>query len=303
MTAPPPRTPSRAAAADADTGRAVDLVSSTRGPVSGRLPEIAAALVPSGTSTSPNRTGRGCASSTAPSSRSCSPTPSGHDRSGSPTAGSAAGAAGGRSPQCGVPSGRSEAALAVYAELGQDSDGAAQAEHNLGVARTRVGDHEAARRHLARARAVYRRSGRRREAAEVVVDLVIAAAAEGDLAKARRYYRRAFRDLREQGVWPALVRAVHDLDLTFPPASAARRDRVLPAWLALDAVRFTLPSAAERSRWRDSIGAPRDGRVRQRGTSQPAAARRGHRAGTDDRRRGGDGTGDRHRSRRRRRNP
>ena len=64
------------------------------------------------------------------------------------------------------------------------------------------------------------------------------------------------REFRELGVWPPLARAVHNLGLTYPPASAARRERVLPAWLALDAVRFTLADAAQRSRWRDTVGVP-----------------------------------------------
>ena len=149
-----------------------------------------------------------------------------------------------------------QAALEVYAELLSSSDGVAQAEHNLGVAFAGRGDHEAARDHYLRARAAYRRLGRRREAADVTVNLGNAAAAAGDLAAARRYHRRAIRDFRELGVWPPLARAVHNLGLTYPPASAARRERVLPAWLALDAVRFTLPDAAQRSRWRDTVGVP-----------------------------------------------
>lgn len=149
-----------------------------------------------------------------------------------------------------------QAALEVYAELGPGSDGAAQAEHNLGVAFAGRGEHAAARLHYGRARAAYRRLGRRREAADVTMNLGIAAAATGDLVAARRYYGRAARELRELGVWPALARAVHNLGLTFSPASQARRDQVLPAWLALDAVRFTLSDAAERSRWRDTVGAP-----------------------------------------------
>jgi len=117
-------------------------------------------------------------------------------------------------------------------------------------------DHEAARDHYLRARAAYRRLGRRREAAEVTVNLGNAAAAGGDLPGARRHHRRAIREFRELGVWPPLARAVHNLGLTYPPASAARRERVLPAWLALDAVRFTLADAAQRSRWRDTVGVP-----------------------------------------------
>ena len=149
-----------------------------------------------------------------------------------------------------------QAALEVYAELPTGSDGVAQAEHNLGVAFAGRGDHEAARAHYLRARAAYRRLGRRREAAEVTVNLGNAAAADGDLAAARRFHRQAIHEFRELGVWPSLARAVYNLGLTYPPASAARRDRVLPAWLALDAVRFTFADAAQRSRWRDTVGVP-----------------------------------------------
>jgi len=129
------------------------------------------------------------------------------------------------------------------------------------------GDHEAARDHYLRARAAYRRLGRRREAAEVTVNLGNAAAADGDLAAARRFHRRAIRDFRELGVWPSLGRAVHNLGLTYSPASAARGERVLPAWLALDAVHFTLAS-----RPRDPLLVPAAAAFVARGHAQPCSA-------------------------------
>ena len=90
----------------------------------------------------------------------------------------------------------------------------------------------------------------------MTTNLGITAAARGDVGRARRRYRQAARELRELGLWPPLARAVHNLGLTWPPESATRRHRVLPAWLALDTARFALTTAAERSRWRDTIGAP-----------------------------------------------
>jgi tetratricopeptide (TPR) repeat protein len=148
------------------------------------------------------------------------------------------------------------AALEIYADLGQVGDAAAQARHNLGVALAGQGEHRAAGRQYALARASYLRLGRAREAAEVDMNLGIVAAARGDLGTARRRYRRAATHLRALGLWPQLARCLHNLGLTWPPSSPARRVRVLPAWLALESLRYTLPGAVERAHWREAVGDP-----------------------------------------------
>jgi tetratricopeptide (TPR) repeat protein len=154
------------------------------------------------------------------------------------------------------------AALEIYTDIderggqGQHGDAAAQARHNLGVALAGQGDHRGAGRQYARARAGYLRLGRSREAAELDMNLGIVAAARGDLATARRRYRRAAKDLRAVGLWPQLARCLHNLGLTWAPAAPGRRVRVLPAWLALESLRYALPRAADRARWRDAVGDP-----------------------------------------------
>lgn len=145
------------------------------------------------------------------------------------------------------------AALQLYDQLDQFGEHRAEAEHNLAAALAAGERRVEAARYYARARAAFRRLGRRRDA--VLADMGLAAlVAVVAPERARRRYRRAAAELRDLRLWPQSARCAHGYGLTWPAGSTARLEQVLPAWLALDQHRFTFTGTAERAQWRDTLG-------------------------------------------------
>ncbi|TFV53909.1 tetratricopeptide repeat protein [Geodermatophilus sp. DF01-2] len=141
----------------------------------------------------------------------------------------------------------------LYARLGSLL-GRATVAHNFGVAAAGRGDWQRAEDYYRQAQSLYRKAEQPRQAAELETNRGIVAAARGNMEAARRHYRRAAAGCRALGLWMPLARCRHNWGLTWPRTSAKRRSMVLPAWLALDATRFTLHRPDERAHWREETG-------------------------------------------------
>ena len=148
-----------------------------------------------------------------------------------------------------------EMLLAVQSSaIGGTDAAAASIEHNLGVAYAGSQDWHSARRHYTTAQKYFRQAGQPLQVAELDMNLGIVAAADGDPQSARRRYAAALRGYRRLGLWANVARCLHNDGLTWRGDTPQRRERILPAWLALDAARFTFRLPSERALWREEIG-------------------------------------------------
>jgi tetratricopeptide (TPR) repeat protein len=143
---------------------------------------------------------------------------------------------------------------AQVSAIGGSDATAASIEQNLGVAYAGAQDWDRAREHYTTAQEFFRQAGQQLQVAELDMNLGIVAAACGDLPSARRCYARAQLGYRRLGLWTNVARCLHNDGLTWPGDTPQRRERILPAWLALEAARFTFRLPSERALWREEIG-------------------------------------------------
>src|SRR5450755_1054676 len=143
---------------------------------------------------------------------------------------------------------------AQVSAIGGSDATAASIEHNLGVAYAGAQDWDRARGHYTTAQEYFRQAGQPLQVAELDMNLGIVAAASGDLQSARRCYAAAQLGHRRLGLWTNVARCLHNDGLTWPGDTPQRRERILPAWLALEAARFTFRLPSERALWREEIG-------------------------------------------------
>ncbi|MGW7299342.1 tetratricopeptide repeat protein [Streptomyces sp. NPDC054829] len=130
----------------------------------------------------------------------------------------------------------------------------ASIELNLGVAYAGIEEWGKARECYSAAQSSFIKLGQPLTVANLDLNLGIVEMATGNAEHARRRYASAEVGFRGLGLWERVARCVHNAGLTWPSDTSERRDRVVSAWIALEAARFTFRAPVERVLWREEIG-------------------------------------------------
>lgn len=137
----------------------------------------------------------------------------------------------------------------------------------MGFLAERRGDDDAAERRYLRALAYFEESGAVLDAAGVRIRLATVAFGRGDIARGRELLDTAFAAYASRGLglhcaqvdyWHAalLERLIDDTGTPSPDLVAAGRALAVPAAIAIDAVRYTLPNGNQREQWNREIADP-----------------------------------------------
>ncbi|WP_166663659.1 tetratricopeptide repeat protein [Streptomyces sp. NBC_00582] len=130
----------------------------------------------------------------------------------------------------------------------------ASIELNLGVAYAGMKEWDRARACYSTAQRSFEKLKQPLAVADLDMNLGIVDAATENFEDARRRYAKAELSFRELGLWARVARCLHNEGLTWPSDTSERRDRVISAWIALEAARFTFRAPVERTLWREEIG-------------------------------------------------
>lgn len=137
----------------------------------------------------------------------------------------------------------------------------------MGFLAERRGDDDGAARRYLRALAYFAESGAVLDAAGVRIGLATVAFARGDTARGRELLDAAFTAYAARGLglhcaqvdyWHAalLERLIEDMATPPPELLTAGRALAVPAAIAIDAVRYTLPNGGHREQWNREIADP-----------------------------------------------